>query len=1168
MKTSKPRSDARKRTSLRRTTWLLQTCSNRLKIFPLLLLPLCLLCSTLNAQYLLLDDMEGHGLCSGKWTYYAGNTTTGKVEFGVANPDPSGLNTSPLVAKFTKDTSCFEYMSASCQLRDSFDLSTNSTFKMLVYSSTLDEIMFKLQPGNNYSKAVFFTFKPSRVNHWEEATYNFQSVKTRTDFSTIAIQYIDGKKANGILYFDLIQGPNPTAIVLKDTTILMGHENGAVLTASVIGGTLKPTLTPSNWSALNLPPGVTISSVQRVNDSTASITLSGNSPANYSRTTLKLSIAGAELTTANVASYTAKGNVLFEGNPNWTLVFADEFNGSGKPDRTKWTVDPRPKGWINGEQQVYTDTTRDNAQVRNGRLVITGKKDFPTGNTTEPWSSARLITQGKFDFLYGRVEVRARLPRARGSWPAIWLMPTTSAYGGWPKSGELDVMEHVGNNFGTVLSTIHTQNHNWTNGGGISNSKKLMDADTVYHVYTMEWAPDTIRFIYDTTQILSYANPHTDWKDWPFDQKFHLILNLAIGGGMGGSIVEADWPDSMLVDYARVYQKGLGTPVLDSITVTPADLSFLPGKQQQYTASALDQNGHTIAITPVWSITGTGNTITANGLATLNNSGQVIATATVDSTTKTGKAFVNRRTANYKLIPAKIEAENFDNSNSNRTEPCSDVGGGLDMSYIGSGTWFEYDINVPVCDTYRIQFRVAANSASGLRVQLDTTTLQTVSLPASGGWQKWTTVTSAPIRLEQGQQTIRIIANKDGWNFNWLRIIYADSVHLDRIIVKPDSATITLGQVQQFTATGYAQDSSQLPVLPVWSASNSGSISSSGLFNGNVAGDYLVMATAGNKQDTAIVHVITPPALTRIVITPDSLTVPLRASQQYAAKGYDQYNNPYTFKANWSITGTGNSIDTNGVFTAGATPGTFAIIATGNGISDSAVVNVDYTCTVNNKYEAESASNRAPGPVLETCTDTGGGQNFTSLKAGDWFAYSNLVVPVAGRYNISFRVLSTAPSKIWIGHSTYKFDTIYIPSTDGVWQTVTDTIRLPALNYTGVHILSGSPKFNWFSIDNCAANEPASRMAYSKAEYPAAETDSKGPVLYPNPTNGQLTIDLKGQLYRRLTLLNIRGNILRQWNIQKGERQISKDISALAAGTYMLILEGGKNTKTFRIIKI
>ncbi|WP_343670810.1 carbohydrate-binding protein [Chitinophaga sp.] len=1159
MKTSHPKSGARGKTFPRRTTRLLRQL--------ILLLPLCLLCSTMHAQYLLLDDMEGNGLCSGKWTYYAGNTTTGKVEFGVPNPNPSGLNTSPLVAKFTKDTTSFEYMSASCQLQDSFDLSTNTTFKMLVYSSTLDEIMFKLQPGTNYSKAVYFTFKPSRVNHWEEATYDFQSVKTRTDFNTIAIQYIDGKKANGILYFDLVQGPNPTAIVLKDTTIRMGYEDGAVLTATVKGGTLVPVLTPANWSALNLPPGVTISSVQRLSDTTASITLSGNSAANYSRTTLKLTIAGAELTTANVASYTGKGKVVFEGNPNWTLIFADEFNTDGKPDVTKWKVDPQPKGWINGEQQVYTDTTHDNAVVRDGHLVITGKKDYPTGNTTEPWSSARLITQGKFDFLYGKVEVRARLPRAHGSWPAIWLMPTTSAYGGWPKSGELDIMEHVGNNFGTVLSTIHTQNHNWTNGGGISNNIKLMDVDTVYHVYAMEWTPDTLRFTYDTTHILSFANPHTDWKDWPFDQKFFLILNVAIGGGMGGTIVDADWPDSMLVDYARVYQKGLGTPVLDSITVSPADLSFLPGKQQQYTASALDQNGHPMAITPVWSISGTGNTITTNGFATLNNSGEVTVTATVDSTTKTGKAFVTRRVANYKPIPAKIEAENFDNSNSNRTEPCSDIGGGLDLSYIGSSTWYEYDIDVPRCDSYRVQFRVAVNAASSLRVQLDTTVLQTVNLPASGGWQKWITVTSAPIRLEEGQQTIRIAANKDGWNFNWLSIIPADSVHLGYIAIKPDSTTITLGQVAQFAATAYAQDSSVLPVTPVWSVSGGGSISTSGLFSTSTAGDYFVIAKAGNKRDTAIVHVVTPPALTSIVITPDSLAVPLHASQQYVAKGYDQRNNPYTFKATWSVTGAGNSIDTNGVFTAGATPGTFAVIATGNGVSDTAVVIVDYTCTVSNKYEAESASNRAPGPVLETCTDEGGGQDFTSLKAGDWFAYSNLVVPVAGRYNISFRVLSTAASKIWIGHSTYKFDTIYIPSTGGVWQTITDTIRLPALNYTGVHILTGSPKFNWFSIDNCAVNESAARIANSKVVPPAA-TDAQEPVLYPNPTNGQLTVDLRGQSYKRLILLDIRGNVLRQWNIQKGERQISRDISGLVAGTYVLVLEGDKKTKTFQIVKI
>ncbi|NML39957.1 carbohydrate-binding protein [Chitinophaga sp. G-6-1-13] len=1159
MKTSKPKSDARRGLPVRD------------KLLLLLLLPCMLLCSTVHAQYLLLDDMEGHGPCSGKWTYYAGNTTTGKVEFGVPNPNPSGLNTSPLVAKFTKDTSCFEYMSASCSLRDSFDLAANSTFKMLVYASTLDEIMFKLQPGSNYSKAVFFTFKPSRVNHWEEATYNFQSVKNRTDFNTISIQYIDGKKANGILYFDLLQGPNPTAIVLKDTSILMGHENGAVITAEVKGGVLKPTLTAANWTAANLPPGVVISNVLRVNDTTARVTLSGNSGANYSRTTLKLMIAGTELATANVTSYTAKGNVVFDGNPNWTLVFADEFNTDGQPDRTKWTVDPRPKGWINGEQQVYTDTTHDNARVRNGRLVITGKKDFPNGTTTEPWSSGRLITQGKFDFLYGKVEVRAKLPRARGSWPAIWLMPTTSAYGGWPKSGELDIMEHVGNNFGTVLSTVHTQNHNWTNGGGVSNTKKLMDADTVYHVYAMEWAPDTIRFRYDTTQVLSYPNPHTDWKDWPFDQKFHLILNLAIGGGMGGAITEADWPDSMQVDYARIYQKGLGIPVLDTIMVTPADMSFLPGKQQQYTFKALDQNGYPMTITPTWGITGTGNSITSSGLATLNNSGKVTVTATVDTTTKTGVAFITRRPANYKLIPVKIQAESFDNSNNNNTEPCSDVGGGQDVSYIGAGSWFEYDIDVPRADTYRIQFRVAVNGASSLRVQLDTTTLQTVNLPASGGWQKWVTVTSAPIRLEQGQQTLRIVANKDGWNFNWLSIIRADSVALSRLVIKPDSATINTGQVQQFTATGYGQDSSIFPVSPVWSVQGAGgSITASGLFTGNAAGDYLVLATAGTMSDTAIMHVVAPPVLTRIALTPDSLTVPLRASQQYVAKGYDQRNNPFSFKPVWSVTGAGNTIDTNGVFTAGVTPGTYAVTATSGPISGTTPVTIAYTiCTVNDKYEAESASNRAPGPVLETCTDVGGGQNFTSLKAGDWFAYSNLNVPVAGRYNISFRVMTTSSVKIWIGHSTFKFDTISIPSTGGVWKTITDTIRLPALSYTGVHVLSGTTlKFNWFSIDNCAVSEPAARMAYNKAEYPATETDTKGPVLYPNPTNGRLTIDLKGLSYTRLTLLDIRGNVLRQWNIQKGERQITRDISALVAGTYMLMLEGEDQTKIFRIVKI
>lgn len=1136
-----------------------------------LLLVLCmLLCNKLHAQYLLLDDMEGHGLCSGKWTYYAGNTTTGKVEFGVPNPNPSGLNTSPLVAKFTKDTSSFEYMSTSCSLKDSFNLSSNSSFKMLVYSTVQEEIMLKLQPGSNYSKAVFFTYKPTRVNQWEEATFNFQSVKNRTDFNTIAIQFIDGKKANGILYFDLVQAPNPTNITIKDTTIRMGSENGAILTAKVNGGILSPTLTTSNWVASKLPPGVSIGNVQRMNDTIAQITLSGNSPANYSRTSLQLTVAGTELDSANVTAYTAKGNVVFEGNPNWTLVFADEFNTNGVPDASKWTVDPKPKAWINGEQQVYTDTTHDNARIRNGNLVITGKKDFPTGNSTEPWSSARLITQGKFDFLYGKVEVRAKLPRARGSWPAIWLMPTSSVYGGWPKSGELDVMEHVGNNFGTVLSTIHTQNRNWTNTGGISNTKKLMDADTTYHVYSMEWAPDTIRFVYDTSLILTYANPHTDWKDWPFDQKFHLILNLAIGGGMGGSITDADWPDSMVVDYARIYQKGLGTPVLNNITVTPADLTFLPGKQQQYTAKAYDQNGHTMAITPVWSITGTGNTITPGGLATLNSSGKVSATATVDTTTQTGSTNVNVRPTNYKNVPVKIQAENFDNGNACCTETTADIGGGLDVSYIGAGTWFEYDLNVPRCDTYRIQFRVAVSSAASLKIQLDTVTLQTVNLPVSGGWQKWITVTSAPIRLEQGQQTIKIFANKDGWNFNWLSIFRSDSISLSRVAVTPRNVTLNTGQTQQFTATGLGQDSSVFAITPTWSVSGSGasSINANGLFNASATGNYRVQAAAGSIIDTATVWVTTPPVLTRIAIIPDTITVPLGAGQQFVARGYDQHDSLFTFKPTWSTTGTGNTIDSTGAFTAGNTPGTYSVTATGGAVSATAVVSTGYTCTVNDKYEAESASNRATGPILETTTDIGGGQDFTNLKKDDWFAYSTLNVPAKGKYTISLRVWSTAAATAWIGHGGSNFGTIAIPSTGGTWQTVKATITLPALSYTGIHVGSGVFKFNWFTIENCAVDSSLARMAFAKPVSPIDSTNTGKILLYPNPTSGQLTVNLDGGAYRFLTLMDIRGSVIRQWVIQKGDKQISKNISTLPAGTYLLRLEGGNKSKSFRLVKL
>ncbi len=1040
----------------------------------LLLLGGLLCCNMLHAQFLLMDDFEGNGPCSGRWTYYAGPGATGNVLFNVPNPAPSSVNPSAHVAKFTKDTTCFEYMSASCGLSETFDLSGAAVFKMLVYSNVREEVMFKLQPGNDYTKAVFFTYKVKNVNQWEEATFNFSSVANRTDFDRIAVQFIDGRKANGILYFDLVQAPNPISLTFVNTSILMGQEDGVVIPVKLTQAVFNDTLLRSNWNAENLPPGVTIGDVQRVDDTTANVVLAGNSPANYSRTALKLTVAGQEVDSANTPSYTVKGNAIFDGNPNWTMIYNDEFNVDGVPDRSKWTVDPKPKGWINGEQQVYTDTTHDNARVRNGDLVITGKKDFPNGVSTEPWSSARVISQNKMDFLYGKVEVRAKLPKARGSWPTIWMMPTSSVYGGWPKSGEIDIMEHIGNQLGRVMSTVHTQNSNWTNGGHLTGSRNFADAHTAYHTYSLEWSPDSLAFTFDSLHVYTYVNPHTDWKDWPFDQKFHIILNLAIGGGMGGTIVESDWPDSMNVDYVRVYQKGLGTPYPDTVIVTPANQLVLAGKSLQYTAKVLDQNGHVMDLSPQWSITGAGNTITSDGLATLDTSGVITATAAQDTISVSGSAYVNVRTPDYKPIPARIEAEAFDNSNSCCTEPTQDTSGTVNVSYIGKGTWFDYDIEVPEGDRYRVQLRAAVSAATSASIYLDTVLLATVKLPASGGWQKWITVSSPKIRLKRGKQTIRVFSNASGWNFNWLRIVDADSVVVTNVAVTPDSVTLENGQTQRYSAKAFDQHGDIVSFTPEWKlriGDTVNTIDQQGMFTaGDATGWFMVKARDEGATGTAMVKVVPVPVLTRVVISPRSATVPVDASQSFSITGYDQFDSimPVPAQSGWAVTGSRNRVSTSGVFTAGDSIGTFMVTFASGVAKDTVYATTAYTCTVNDHYEAESATSVAGGSVLQTCTDVGGGLNYVNLASGHRFTYSNLNVPSESKYTFRIRVSTTYPAEMRLVYNGETYGAIKIPNTSGKWTTVSDTVHLPALTTMNITVGSGSPKFNWFSLENCA----------------------------------------------------------------------------------------------------
>jgi len=234
----------------------------------------------------------------------------------------------------------------------------------------------------------------------------------------------------------------------------------------------------------------------------------------------------------------------------YKLVWSDEFTKSGRPDNTKWSYDiGHNNGWGNNELQTYTSLL-ENAEVVDGKLII--RAWHQNGN----WTSARLTSKGKGDFLYGRFEINARLPEGRGTWPAIWVMPTDSEYGNWPGSGEIDIMEHVGYDPAEVHATVHTKAYNHVIGTQVGKQITVPDFSTGFHTYTLEWTPDSIHGFVDNRRYFSFANDHTQNSEtWPFDKRFHLIINIAIGGNWGGTKgVDINLHNAVMeIDYVRVY---------------------------------------------------------------------------------------------------------------------------------------------------------------------------------------------------------------------------------------------------------------------------------------------------------------------------------------------------------------------------------------------------------------------------------------------------------------------------------------------------------------------------------------------------------------------------------------------------------------------------------------
>jgi beta-glucanase (GH16 family) len=228
-------------------------------------------------------------------------------------------------------------------------------------------------------------------------------------------------------------------------------------------------------------------------------------------------------------------------------IWADEFNTNGAPDSSKWGYDigTGSGGWGNNESQNYTNRT-DNVKVENGVLKIITKKESYQGSN---YTSARLKTQGKFSVQYGKIEFRAKLPVGGGTWPALWMLGDNISSVGWPACGEIDIMEHKGNELNRIHGTLHFPGRS----GGNPDTTSLIPnttATTEFHTYAVDWRKDAIKFYIDDVLFKTFANS----SNLPFNQKFFLIMNVAMGGSFGGAIDPAFSQSTMEVDYVRVFQ--------------------------------------------------------------------------------------------------------------------------------------------------------------------------------------------------------------------------------------------------------------------------------------------------------------------------------------------------------------------------------------------------------------------------------------------------------------------------------------------------------------------------------------------------------------------------------------------------------------------------------------
>ena len=512
----------------------------------------------------------------------------------------------------------------------------------------------------------------------------------------------------------------------------------------------------------------------------------------------------------------------------YSLTWSDEFDGSSL-NAANWTADigngcPSLCGWGNNELEYYRS---QNVTVTGGNLVLTAKAESYGGSS---FTSGKVHTRNKQTFLYGRVEMRAKLPTGGGMWPAFWMMPQADVYGGWAASGEIDIMESA-NATTSVGGALH-YGGSWPDNTSTSSSYSLGGANfaDTFHIYSVEWEPDAIRWYVDGVLFMTrtssqwYTNAAPGNPRAPFDQEFYIILNAAVGGEYTGctssGCISASFPQQYLIDYVRVYEDITNVAPTVSIT-SPTTGDNPPAGDIVFTAEAADADGSVVTVefflgamylgadttAPyifTWTSVADGcYTVTAKVIDDLGGS----STDTVDLTVGAGCGQAPYLGTPF-VLPVRIEAEDFDiggdgiaydDQDLGNTggqyrpgedvdiEACSDTGGGYGVGWISAGEWLEYTVVVPADGDYTLDLRYASViSGAKYRVEFDGVDVTgEVIAPASGGWQRWET-SSSTVTLAAGQRTMRFTAIAAGFNINYI-----------------DFPFVTTGVAQELPPTGF-----------------------------------------------------------------------------------------------------------------------------------------------------------------------------------------------------------------------------------------------------------------------------------------------------------------------------------------------------------------------------